>query len=106
MLQQIIAIIIIAFFVFRLFGQKRRKTIGGSEFALWLVFWLLALGAIIFIRQIDVFVAYLGFSGAAINFLVYFAILALLYQVFRMRLKIAKLDKSISELNQALTLKK
>lgn len=106
MLQQIIAIIIITFFVFRLFEQKKRQTIGGSEFSLWLIFWLFALAAIIFIKQIDILVAYLGFSGAAINFLVYFAILALLYQVFRMRLKIAKLDKNISELNQALTLKK
>lgn len=106
MLQQIIAIIFITFFVVRLFEQKRKKTISGNEFLLWLAFWLIALMAIIFIRQIDALVAYLGFSGAAINFLVYFAILALLYQVFRMRLKIAKMDKNISELNQALTLKK
>ena len=106
MLQQIIAIIIIAFFLVRLFKQRKKKEINGSEFLLWLIFWLIALGAIIFIRQIDTLVAYLGFSGAAINFLVYLAILALIYQVFRMRLKIAKMDKNISELNQALTLKK
>jgi hypothetical protein len=106
MLQQIIAILIIAFFVIRLFEQKRKKTMSGNEFLLWMTFWLIALMAIIFIRQIDSLVAYLGFSGAAINFLVYFAILALIYQVFRMRLKIAKMDKNISELNQELSLKK
>jgi len=106
MLQQIIAIVIIAFFIIRLFEQKRKKAVGGNELLLWLSFWIIALMAIIFIKQIDALVAYLGFSGAAINLLVYFAILALLYQVFRMRLKIAKMDKNISELNQALTLKK
>jgi len=106
MLQQILAIIIIVFFLIRLFKQKNKQTINGSEFSLWLFFWLTALGAIIFIRKIDALLAYLGFSGAAINFLVYLAILALIYQVFRMRLKIAKMNKNISALNQAITLKK
>ncbi|MFZ4631890.1 MAG: DUF2304 family protein [Patescibacteria group bacterium] len=106
MLQQILALIVIIFFLLRLFKQKKKKEINGNEFLLWLIFWLMALGAIIFIKQIDSLVAWLGFSGAAINFLVYLAILALIYQVFKMRLKIAKMDKNISELNQALTLRK
>lgn len=106
MLQQILALIVIAFFLIRLFGQKKKKQINGSEFLIWLIFWLLALGAVILIKQIDVIVAWLGFSGAAINILVYLVVLALIYQVFRMRLIIAKMDKNISELNQALTLKK
>ena len=58
------------------------------------------------IKQIDQFVSWLGFSGAAINFLLYLVVLALIYQVFQMSLKIAKLDKNLSEINQALTLKK
>ncbi len=106
MLQQILALIVIAFFLIRLFGQKKKKQINGSEFLLWLIFWLLALAAVILIKQIDLLVAWLGFSGAAINILVYLVVLALIYQVFRMRLIIAKMDKNISELNQALTLKK
>ena len=106
MLQQILALIVIIFFLLRLFGQKKKKQISGSEFLLWLIFWILALGAIIFLKQIDQLTARLGFSGAAINFLVYLAVLALIYQVFSMRLHIAKMEKNISELNQALTLKK
>ena len=98
MLQQLIAIIIITFFLLRLFKQRGKKEINGSEFLLWLIFWLLALVAIIFIKQIDTLLALLGFSGAAINFLVYL--------VFRLRLKIAKMDKNISKLNEALSLKK
>ncbi len=106
MLQQILALIIIAFFLLRLFGQRKKKQINGNEFLLWLIFWLFALGAVIFIKQIDLLVAWLGFSGSAINILVYLAVLALIYQVFRMRLIIAKMEKNISTLNQALTLKK
>ena len=106
MLQQILALIVILFFLARLFKQKNKKQINGSEFLLWLIFWILALGAIIFLKQIDSFVAWLGFSGTAINILVYITVLALIYQVFRMRLAIAKMEKNISELNQVLTLKK
>lgn len=106
MLQQILAVIIIAFFLLRLFKQRNKKQINGNEFLLWLVFWLLALGAVVFIKQIDALVAWLGFSGSAINILVYLVVLALIYQVFRMRLSLAKMEKNISELNQTLTLKK
>jgi hypothetical protein len=106
MLQQILALLVIAFFLLRLLSQKKKKQINGSEFLLWLIFWLVALGAVIFIRQIDTLVAWLGFSGSAINIFVYLVVLALIYQVFRMRLVIAKMEKNISTLNQALTLKK
>lgn len=106
MLQQILAIIIIAFFLIRLFRQKKKNQIGSSEFSIWLIFWLVALTAILFLKQIDTLVADLGFSGTGINVLVYLAVLALIYFVFRMRLTIAKMEKNISELNQALTLKK
>lgn len=106
MLQQILALIVIAFFLLRLFKQKKKKQINGNELLLWLIFWLLALGAVIFIKQIDYFVAWLGFSGTAINILVYLVVLALIYEVFCMRLAMAKMEKNISELNQTLTLKK
>jgi hypothetical protein len=106
MLQQVLALIVIVFFLVRLFNQKRKAQISGNEFLLWLIFWLLALAAIIFLKQIDHLVAWLGFSGAAINILVYLAVLALIYQVFSTRLIIAKMEKNISALNQALTLKK
>ena len=106
MLQQLLAIIIIAFFLVRLFSQKKKKQITPNEFFLWLIFWSIALVAIIFLKQIDLLVADLGFSGSGINILVYLALLALIYLVFRMRLTLAKMEKNISELNQALTLKK
>lgn len=104
MLQQIIAILIILFFVFKLNNQKRKKEISANEFSLWLVFWFLALVAIIFIKQIDIFVHNLGFSGSGINFLIYLAVMALFYLVFRLRLTIAKLDKNLTEVVRIVTL--
>ena len=104
MLQQILAIIIIAFFIFRLLAQKQKQEITASEFFLWLTFWLLAGLAVIFIKQIDQLVAYLGFSGSGINFLIYLAVLALFYLVFRLRLTLAKTDQELTKLARQITL--
>ncbi len=104
MLQQIIAIIIIIFFIIKLNNQKRKKEISRNEFLLWLSFWLLALLAIIFIKQIDSLVHILGFSGSGINFLIYLAVMALFYLVFRLRLNIAKLDKNLTEVVRIVTI--
>jgi len=106
MLQQIIAIIIILFFISRLIAQKRKKIISRNEFSLWLVFWIIAAAAIIFIKDIDHFVAWLGFSGAGINFVIYLAVLALFYLVFRLRLDLAKMDQNLTEIVRQITLKK
>lgn len=106
MLQQIIAIIIIAFFVFRLATQKKKKIISRNEFSLWLTFWLMAAAAIIFIKQIDRLVAWLGFSGAGINFIIYLAVLALFYLLFRLRLDLAKMDRNLTEVVRQIALKK
>lgn len=105
MWQQVLALIIIAFFLLRLFRQKKRQEITGNEFLLWWIFWLGAAAAVLFIKQIDVLVKNLGFSGAGINLLVYLVVLALIYQVFHLRLVLAKMERNISQLNQALTLK-
>lgn len=106
MWQQILALIAIIFFLLRLFRQKKRQEITGQEFLLWFIFWLLSAAAIIFIKQIDLLVKSLGFSGTAINFLVYLVVLALIYQVFHLRLVIAKMEKNLSIINEHLTLKK
>lgn len=105
MWQQIIAVIIILFFIFRLFSQKRRHEINRNEFSLWLAFWIVAGGAIIFIKQIDRLVAFLGFTASGINFLIYLAVLGLFYLVFRLRLNLAKLDRNLTEINRQLALK-
>jgi len=105
MFQQILALAVIVFFISRLLQQKKQKQISKNELSLWLIFWGLTAIAIIFIHQIDQLVARLGFSGTAINILVYLAIVALIHQVFRLRLIIARLEKDLSQINQHLALK-
>ncbi len=104
MLQQIIALALIALFIWRLAEQKRKNKIKQNEFIFWLSFWLLGVLAIIFIRQIDQLVIALGFSGAGINFLLYLTVMVLFYLVFRLRLSIAKLDSNLTEIARKMAL--
>lgn len=106
MLQQALALIFIAIFIWRLFEQKKKKQIGSNEFVFWLSFWSLGALAIIFIRQLDQLLESLGFSGSGINFLLYLAVLSLFYLIFKLRLKISKLEKSLTDLVREIALKK
>lgn len=105
MLQQIIALIIIAFFVIKLIKQKTKNTINRSEFILWLVFWIVAGLAIVFLKQIDALVKTLGFSGSGINFLLYVAVIILFYFIFKIRLNLVKLEDKLTSLSREITLK-
>lgn len=106
MVQQVIALSIIAIFISRLISQKRKNKLSKNEFIVWLSFWLLGALAIIFIRQIDNLVIALGFSGSGINFLLYLSVIVLFYLVFKMRLTIAKTEANITKITRHLALNK
>ncbi len=98
MLQQTIALIIIIFFVLRIIYQRQKEKISTQEFIFWFIFWIIAGLAIGFIKQIDNFVARLGFSGKGIDILIYLAVAILFYFVFRLRIKIEKMERNITKI--------
>lgn len=106
MFQQILAIITIIFFIIRLFHQKRKKQIQINEFIFWLIFWLSSLVAIIFIKKVDSLVANIGFSASGIEILLYIAVITLYYLIFRMRVKLEKQKKEITEITRHIALNK
>ncbi len=103
--QQIIALLIILIFIVKLFRQKKKEIINQAEFSSWLVFWLIAGIAIIFIKSIDAFLAGLGISASGINFLFYIGVLILFYFVSRLRLIIAKIDRQLTDLSRQVAIK-
>jgi len=105
MWQQIIALIIILFFIWRLAIQKKKHKITKNEFSFWLVFWSIAALAILGLKFIDKLVIQLGLSGAGINYLLYVAVLILFYMLFRTRLKIVKIERDITRLTRDEALK-
>ncbi|MFH1661822.1 MAG: DUF2304 family protein [Candidatus Falkowbacteria bacterium] len=106
MLQQTIALIIIAYFISRLFWQKQKKEINGNEFIFWLVFWIFAATAVVSLRWIDKLVASIGFSGSGIEVLLYISVVILFYFIFKLRLKIEKIEKNITKIIREISLKK
>lgn len=98
MIQQILALAVVVFFIFRLYKQKRKKQIGLGEFLFWLIFWLLAGVAISLVKEIDRLAAYFGFSSSGITILLYAGFLVLVYIVFRMRIGMEKIQRDITEL--------
>jgi len=106
MIQQIIAILIIAFFLSRVWQQKNKNQINKNEFTFWLIFWTVAGLAIVFIKTIDKLIMFLGFSGSGINFLFYIAVMILFYLIFKMRLRIVRLEKQITDVVREVALKK
>lgn len=105
MLQQIIALIVIAFFLARLFWQKQKNYIGFNEFLFWFIFWLVSAVLIISLKFIDKLVSGLGFSGSGIEVLLYLSVAILFYFVFRLRLKLEKIEKDITKIVKNIALK-
>ncbi len=105
MTQQIIALIFIMFFLSRLYWQKQKKEINYNEFIFWLIFWHIVAGSIISLRWIDAFVARIGFSGSGIDVLLYVGIALLFYFIFKLRLRLAKIEKNITKIIRHIALK-
>lgn len=100
MLQIIIAIVVIAFFIFKLYWQKQKGAVSSGEFIFWLVFWLASLVLVLFLKPLDRLVASFGFSVSAIQVAVYLAIAILFYFIFRVRLKLEKMEDNLTKINE------
>jgi len=104
MFQQIIAIIIILFFIVRMIWQKKNKKIKNNEFVFWLIFWGLAFFAITSLKWIDKIVANLGFTGSGIDILLYIAIIILFHLVIKIRFNQVKINNQITKLTRKIAL--
>lgn len=60
---------------------------------------------VIFIKDIDNFVAQLGFSSSGIQILFYIAVAIIFYFIFRMRLKMEKIESDLTVITRILALR-
>jgi small membrane protein len=104
MIQQIISLFIILYFLIRLFLQKKNKKISSNEFLFWLIFWIIGALLIVSIRYIDQLVLNLGFSGSGIEIVFYLGVVILFYFIFRLRIKIEKMEKDITKIVREISL--
>lgn len=106
MIQQILALIIVLFFLVKLFSQKGKKQINNVEFTLLMMFWLLVILLIVFIKKIDIVVSKIGFSGSGIEVLLYLSIAVLFYAVFKLYINYKKQEKEITKIVREISLLK
>lgn len=105
MIQELLALIVIFLFLGRLGWQLYKQQIPRGQFIFWLVFWLIGGILIIFIKEIDTFVAQLGFSSSGIQILFYIAVAIIFYFIFRMRLKMEKIESELTVVTRLLALR-
>lgn len=105
-LQELIALLLIIFFVSRLLAQKKKKTISINEFRIWLSFWSIATISVLFLKPLDKLVASLGFTASSITVLFYGAVFILFYLIFKLRLNFAKMDQELSTLTREMAILK
>ncbi|MFA5420698.1 MAG: DUF2304 family protein [Patescibacteria group bacterium] len=105
MIQQIIAVLLILLFFSKILAQWKKKTITNNEFAFWSIFWGLGIIIIIMIKPIDRLVLEMGFSSSGISLVFYMSVMILFYLIFKMRLRILKLEKNITDIARKITLK-
>ena len=104
MIQQLVALIIILFFLGRLFWQKKKNVISLNEFVFWLFFWIVSIVAILCIKTIDKLVAGLGFSSSGINVLFYVGTIILFYLFLRLRLRLEKIERNLTKIVREISL--
>ena len=98
MFQEILALIIIFLFIARISWQLHQKLIPRNQFIFWLFFWVICGILIVYIKKIDALVAGVGFSSSGIQVLLYIAVALIFYFIFRIRLKLEKIESDISTL--------
>jgi len=98
---QIILIIIIAVIIARLIYKWFKKELSRSQFILWLIIWLAAV-VVIWLPDLSAYLAAKVGVGRGVDLVVYAAIIVAYYWLFRMLVRIEKIEKDITRLVQGL----
>lgn len=98
---QIILILIIALIIARLVYKFAKKELSRSQFILWLIIWLVAV-VIIWLPDLTAYLAAKVGVGRGVDLVVYGAIIVAYYWLFRMLVRIEKIEKDITRLVQGL----
>ena len=86
----------IAFVLWRTVLRFQNKDITGRELGIWLIFWVFVSLATLVPQQTDVMAQFLG-VGRGADLLVYLSIIALFFVVFKIIVKLEKIDRDITK---------
>ncbi len=104
LLIQIIIIAFAAFAMWRTFSRFRDGAFSGGALALWLVFWLVVVVAVALPQATSWFASLVG-VGRGVDAAIYVSVIVLFYLVFRIFLKLEKIEREITMLVREFGLK-
>lgn len=104
MLIQLILILIILAIIFHSLSQWRSRKIGRLAFGLWLLLWLAALIIVVF-PKLTSWLANLVGIGRGADLVIYLALIAAFYLLFKLLMRLEKMEKDISKIVRTLALR-
>lgn len=93
---QILIILFVVFVLYRTFLRYKNKDITGRELGIWVVFWALVALATAYPKKTDVLANLVGVERGA-DLLVYLSVIVLFFVVFKIIVKLEKVDKDVTE---------
>jgi hypothetical protein len=103
MLIQIFLILFILFAISRVGLRYKDKIISLQEFILWLIFWLMVGFVVIFPESTALVANWVG-VGRGVDLVIYISILILFYLVFRILVRLDKIEKDITQIVREIAL--
>lgn len=94
---KILAVLFVTFVVYKTSLRLKKGDIHIREFIIWLIFWLLVLAAILVPQQTDVLAQLVGVERGA-DLLFFVSIVVLFYAVFKIIVKLEKVERNITEI--------
>ncbi|MEI6288635.1 MAG: DUF2304 family protein [bacterium] len=104
MLIQFILIIAILFIIIRSWYRKQKKEISSGEFFVWLAIWVVAIIVIAWPDITSLIASAVGVKRG-VDLVVYVSIIFIFYLLFRLLMRIEKIEKDITHLTRAIALK-
>ncbi len=97
MIIKAIIILFILFVLWRTFLRFQKGDITSREFFIWLVFWFMVAAATMAPKRTDIIAQLLGVERGA-DLLVYISIIVLFFTVFKIIVKLEKIDRDITKI--------
>jgi len=97
MIIQVVLIIFILFVISRIAMRFKAGDMTGREFIIWMIFWLSVAVATILPQKTDLIAQKVGVERGA-DLLVYLSIVVLFFIVFKILVKLEKIDKDITKI--------
>ena len=105
MIIQIFLILFIIYVVIKVALRYRDKIISLQEFVLWTIFWFLV-GFVVILPDTTSLVANIVGVGRGVDLVIYISILILFYLIFRVLVRLDKIDKDVTKIVRKIALGK